>query len=572
MRFGSPIAAGFGAPANHLVECSVVSTGAPGIVRVIFTPATGFGDAAFQVLVNSLPARTIWCAEGEQRVLEVATPTAVQTPNVCILRLGRGDWTGYSYTRVARTYDPGGPYAVLLWEWAYDVIEPALGDTAPVLSNWTLTGLQRGVNCTPDTSQRTRASLSVALTVAGGVRTVSLYAGGVLVASGTRDTTAGAVTLTAANSSGLSGSVDLTASAVAVTATLAIRWPDRVNVYRDGTLAGSAIFDGGSLSGSYRDGPLAAGSYTFTLREISDSEDEGTLSAGLSVTIVQPPAPPASLRWWQGNANMVYLAIGPSPTAGCTYRLYLGQPGAAINLSEIAATYTESLPFWTPATVIARYAYRLPSTPNGYIYKAELGGTTGLTEPVWPTVPGAGVTDGTVLWSCQYASVTLPAITGYPGTAHVIARAVLGGVEEDNLNILALEFDAAGQYVTPRPNAPRVERISYSETLVQVQAVYDRTDELGVATQLQLFFRTPGGTYDYTSPAQSLSLTAGGTVQAVLLSAEPSPARQWAYCRVLAATVENVQSTAADSPEFAVWTSDEDMPAPANPQAFAARG
>lgn len=60
---------------------------------------------------------------------------------------------------------------------------------------------------------------------------------------------------------------------------------------------------------------------------------------------------------------------------------------------------------WANATTIATNAYRSPSVydlTKGYIplrYQATTGGTTGLTEPIWPTSVGGTVTDGTVVWT-----------------------------------------------------------------------------------------------------------------------------------------------------------------------------
>jgi len=40
-----------------------------------------------------------------------------------------------------------------------------------------------------------------------------------------------------------------------------------------------------------------------------------------------------------------------------------------------------------------------PTTPNGYYYFCSVAGTVGSTEPTWPTVIGATVSDGSAEWT-----------------------------------------------------------------------------------------------------------------------------------------------------------------------------
>jgi hypothetical protein len=43
---------------------------------------------------------------------------------------------------------------------------------------------------------------------------------------------------------------------------------------------------------------------------------------------------------------------------------------------------------------------RAPLVPNGYLYRVHTAGTTGASEPTWPTTLGDTVVDGTVTWQC----------------------------------------------------------------------------------------------------------------------------------------------------------------------------
>lgn len=53
---------------------------------------------------------------------------------------------------------------------------------------------------------------------------------------------------------------------------------------------------------------------------------------------------------------------------------------------------------WAAATVYALNSYRVPVVNNGHIYVVTTAGTSGATEPTWPTTSGATVADGTVTW------------------------------------------------------------------------------------------------------------------------------------------------------------------------------
>ena len=41
----------------------------------------------------------------------------------------------------------------------------------------------------------------------------------------------------------------------------------------------------------------------------------------------------------------------------------------------------------------------LPTTANGFYYEATVGGTSGASEPAWPTTAGAIIVDGSVSWT-----------------------------------------------------------------------------------------------------------------------------------------------------------------------------
>ena len=66
----------------------------------------------------------------------------------------------------------------------------------------------------------------------------------------------------------------------------------------------------------------------------------------------------------------------------------------------------KNAPNWAASTAYALGVIRCPNTGNGYFYEVTTAGTTAAAEPVWPTVVGNTVVDGTVTWTCRLATVT----------------------------------------------------------------------------------------------------------------------------------------------------------------------
>jgi len=59
---------------------------------------------------------------------------------------------------------------------------------------------------------------------------------------------------------------------------------------------------------------------------------------------------------------------------------------------------------WAATTAYTAGDYARPTTANGFRYEATTG-TTGGSEPVWPTSIGGAVVDGTVTWTCASFAV-----------------------------------------------------------------------------------------------------------------------------------------------------------------------
>jgi len=148
------------------------------------------------------------------------------------------------------------------------------------------------------------------------------------------------------------------------------------------------------------------------------------------------------------------------------------------------------------------------------------------------------------------------------------------GIEEKNLNVLSLEYDASGNYVPPRPNTAGIDPGSIAITAgrsLALTGLYSTVSEAGVATALQLFSRTPAGAYDFSSPDATAALVAGwrdGMKQAALAKTYGSDGLR--YVCTVAVTAGGVQG--APSPEILIDPNADAMPAPANATAVVARG
>lgn len=85
------------------------------------------------------------------------------------------------------------------------------------------------------------------------------------------------------------------------------------------------------------------------------------------------------------GANTNY-APGTGGRAGMHFPVATYQPPA-----WIASTAYVSI---IPASVVQ------PISPNGYTFVCTTAGTSGVSQPTWPTTPGTTVTDGSVVWTC----------------------------------------------------------------------------------------------------------------------------------------------------------------------------
>jgi hypothetical protein len=84
----------------------------------------------------------------------------------------------------------------------------------------------------------------------------------------------------------------------------------------------------------------------------------------------------------------------------------IGQSLARINTRE--GVYCNN---WFAATVYPLGDVVVPTVDNGFYYKVTVAGTSGGSQPVWPTTIGLTVTDGGVTWQCTGGA----ALIGFTG-------------------------------------------------------------------------------------------------------------------------------------------------------------
>jgi hypothetical protein len=391
-------------------------------------------------------------------------------------------------------------------QWEAPVVSEAYGDSGQ-FSNWALTGIRRHQNCAPVEGWSTRARCSVVLSSAGAVHTLYLYRNSQLVASGTR-TDDGAITLAAANSSGLSGSVDLAYSAditAAAGAYVETRWPQTYYVYESTTLLATVRDTGHANTYSARVNGLASGSHSLRMKVGTDLGQTSGYGSTASASLgVRPPSP----------LNPAYVSGGYAATV---------------------IQFSSATPAWTAATAKTLRQWVVPASgPAGYAYECTVAGTTHATvEPTWPTTVGNTVTDGGVTWTCRAAvtyriydseideppntvtvsktasasgstvSVTLDATTVEAGIRRVQIRSVLSGVEDPLGTVLEIEYDAAGAVVVPAPNAPTFTIESLSGRTVTARYAYDGAKDSASAATVKLWLVAEGASPNWASPDTS---------------------------------------------------------------------
>jgi hypothetical protein len=321
MKFGSPIAAGFGAPENALALVHATLSGPSLKVRSV--ARDDLKAAWFQILRNSKHCEYLYLEQSDDITRHVPSDGSARQA-VSVLRCGCAP---ADLSRAARWYDAKvSRRTTHIIYWIPQIKGSVDATGATKLSSWSLSGLTYG-GTDRVAGFASRGALTVEITVDGSDVDLSIYCGSVLVASGS-GTVDGSVTLAGT----LSGSVTVAADAATGTETLSIHWPASCNVKRGTTSPPSAVvasvpFNAADYAAWTEPSDLTAGTtYYYAFGFVSDSGVVGTYTSPVTLAVPAPPVPPSGLVYDSGAYDAVVLDFVPSSTGGATHRAYIQGP------------------------------------------------------------------------------------------------------------------------------------------------------------------------------------------------------------------------------------------------------
>ena len=454
--------------------------------RVRFEPHSGY-DQYFRLVVDGVAqGAPVYGRNGVRNEVTgvFESPDTTHMVSLC----PQGDWA-------TDTIDVSGQY--IYWQAGitdriYSEITPQLqffsyGESGQ-LTAWSLSGLKRFANCRPVAHRQLWGILECELTNSGTTRTVTLKLDGLTVASGSR-TGDGSVTLTASNASGITGSVTVTYTGdVTSGANIVARWPAQIKAHHKTSIfaapdfprtAEGTIYDDGRQNlYLYRSARLAAGTYYVVPHTVDENgtESTGIALGGSTVVLNTPPGAPGVPVYTSGGAAATIITFDASATAGATYDCMDSNASGILDVDTVANT--------------------------------RASGTGSLTHAL------AALTD-----------------LSFTGIRYVLMRALSGGVQEKNTNILEIEY-AAGVVVLPRPPIPGVgQNVTTVGRALTVPFTIDTNEQLASAATVELFLFAVGGspTYGTADASTAVGTAIGGIIQGTIsFTAAGNVDRMWA--------------------------------------------
>lgn len=171
-------------------------------------------------------------------------------------------------------------------------------------------------------------------------------------------------------------------------------------------------------------GALAAGAYRVAYADVTSVGVTAltpvasvTLTANQQINVSSLPAFPAgvierqfyvsettgsvNLRYHSTRTNTSNFSINSLPANGAAIPPSYNQSGEElIRVAMSFATNSQDVfPVWPASTAVILNDVYLPTTPNGHKYRVSTAGTTGSSEPTWPTSAGGTVASGTAVFT-----------------------------------------------------------------------------------------------------------------------------------------------------------------------------
>ena len=200
------------------------------------------------------------------------------------------------------------------------------------------------------------------------------------------------------------------------------------------------------------------------------------------------------LEVWKQNRRS---RTGPSPTG---VRAFGGTPavgrpsmvintgGAVLYTKQFAGSACDADPgeasYWNPSTAYAANDVARPVTGGGgFYFRATNAGTSGASEPAWPTTFGLTVVDGTITWQAQDQGWT--AARTYPA----------GVTVRPSGNRFGFNFQAVtgGTTAAAEPQWPTTAGATVVDGTVTWQAIGFYPGSFRGCDPMQLVFRASGG-------------------------------------------------------------------------------
>ena len=138
----------------------------------------------------------------------------------------------------------------------------------------------------------------------------------------------------------------------------------------------------------------------FGIEQFTNFKRNILLDSGINELFTLACSATAGTRWNNANAQ---LLVGDATTAEAA--------------TQTSLDAVKSRPAWVASTAYAMGNFVRPTAVNDaseFVYECTTAGTSGTTEPAWPTTDGATVADGTVTWTARKRIEAAGMMAGFP--------------------------------------------------------------------------------------------------------------------------------------------------------------